>query len=228
MNLGENVWGRTDSGPDVLTPRGYVAATSGFTALGLAFSAWCAIQTMTWQLDIWSWLGIGLGVPIIGIFVALGSSNWVISLVGYLMVVTGLGIITGPTVAMFETATVMSALLATGGVTVVMSAIGIMYPKSLSHWGSYLFGGLVALLFVRFGQIFLAGMGVEGSLWNWPIIDYAAAVLFSLYIVYDWNRAVRLRHTMDNAVDCALAIYLDIANLFIIFLRIMGGNYSRN
>ena len=54
------------------------------------------------------------------------------------------------------------------------------------------------------------------------ISDWIAAGLFSLYIGYDVWRSQQFPKTVDNAVDSALDIYLDIANLFIRILSIMG------
>jgi FtsH-binding integral membrane protein len=50
--------------------------------------------------------------------------------------------------------------------------------------------------------------------------------LFCAYIIYDWNRALRLPYTVDNAIDAAVALYLDIMNLFIHLLRILGKSQS--
>ncbi len=54
------------------------------------------------------------------------------------------------------------------------------------------------------------------------VTDWIAAGLFSLYIGYDIYRSQQFPMTVDNAVDSALDIYLDIANLFIRLLSIMG------
>jgi len=54
------------------------------------------------------------------------------------------------------------------------------------------------------------------------VTDWIAAGIFSLYIAYDIHRSQKFPKTLDNAVDCALDIYLDIANLFIRILRSMG------
>ncbi len=45
---------------------------------------------------------------------------------------------------------------------------------------------------------------------------------FCGYIGYDWGRANQIPKTMDNAVDSAAALYMDIINLFLRILRIMG------
>ena len=54
------------------------------------------------------------------------------------------------------------------------------------------------------------------------VTDWIAAGLFSLYIGFDLYRSQQFPKTLDNAVDCALDIYLDIANLFIRLLRVMS------
>lgn len=54
------------------------------------------------------------------------------------------------------------------------------------------------------------------------VIDYIGAGIFSLYIGYDMYRANSMTKTMDNAVDICVDLYLDIINLFLFLLRIMG------
>jgi FtsH-binding integral membrane protein len=227
MSLSNGVWER-GGGYDEMSDRNYVAAVSGFTTYGLILASILAYLTTGWKPDnILVYLGIGLIIPVIGIFIALKSDNWLISLVGYTMVVAGLGIITGPAVAMYKLSTVMTALMATAGVTFVTSVVGIIYPRLLNGWGVYLFGALVALVLVRVAQIIMASLGMPPAIWNMPIIDYLAALLFTLYIIYDWGRAMQLAHTLDNAVDSAVAIFLDIINLFFTFLRIFGGSNKK-
>jgi FtsH-binding integral membrane protein len=204
----------------------YVGAVTGFTVFGLILATVIAFMTRSWQPTLFDVLVVGLAIPIAGIIIAFTSSSWVVSLLGYIMVVGGLGAITGPTVAMYQTGVVLTALMATGGVTLVMSITGIMFPKMLENWGAYLFGALLSLVFVRVAQAILAGMGVQEDIWYMPWIEYGAAVLFSLYIVYDWGRALELPHTMDNAVDSSVALFLDIINLFITLLQIFASSDS--
>lgn len=53
-------------------------------------------------------------------------------------------------------------------------------------------------------------------------LDWVVAIIFCGYIGFDWGRANRIPKTADNAVDSAAALYMDIINLFIRILRIMG------
>ena len=54
------------------------------------------------------------------------------------------------------------------------------------------------------------------------VTAWIGAVVFSVYIAYDFHRAQAFPKTLDNAVDSALDIYLDIINLFLKILRILG------
>ena len=47
-------------------------------------------------------------------------------------------------------------------------------------------------------------------------------LIFSGYVGYDWSKAQIFPKTLDNAIDSAADIYVDIVNLFIRILRIMG------
>lgn len=228
MNLGSTVWSREETGHrnDTLSERDYVGAIVWLTTLGLAVSAGMGTLTRNWEPNIFAYLGVGLGLPIVGMLIALFSKDWKVSLLGFGMIVTGLGAILGPAVALYDKGSILAAVIATGGVTFVMSCTGMMYRKSLEHWGGYLFGALIAILFALIAQSILSAMGAPMGGLLWKVISIGAVIVFSLYIMYDWNRALRLPHTLDNAVDVAVAIYLDIINLFIWLLRIFGGNHS--
>jgi len=226
MDLGKTVWERS-SGVSILSERTYIAATTLSTVYGLSVTAVLATYLAAHApTTIIPFLIIGLVIPIIGIFIALGSDSPPVSFFGYNMVVLGLGLIMGPAVHAYNGWVVLQAVLVTGGITVAMSAIGIMYPKSLAHWGGWLFAALLGLILVQVSSLLLIGFGVDPGLLQHPVINYLAAMLFSAYIIYDWNRALRLPHTLDNVIDCSLAIYLDIVNLFLHILKIMGNSSS--
>jgi FtsH-binding integral membrane protein len=56
----------------------------------------------------------------------------------------------------------------------------------------------------------------------YTLVTWIGAAIFALYIGYDYWRAQQFPKTLDNAIDCSLDIYLDIINLFIRILRILG------
>jgi len=54
------------------------------------------------------------------------------------------------------------------------------------------------------------------------IVSWISAIIFSLYIAYDVYRSQQFPPTIDNAIDSAIDIYLDIINLFLDILEIIG------
>jgi FtsH-binding integral membrane protein len=59
------------------------------------------------------------------------------------------------------------------------------------------------------------------------ITDYVVVLIFCGYVGYDWARANACAKTVDNAVDSAAELYVDIVNLFVRILRILARN-NRN
>jgi FtsH-binding integral membrane protein len=83
---------------------------------------------------------------------------------------------------------------------------------------------MVALLVLLLGYFVVPiaafiGFNVGGAL---TILDCFGVIIFSGMVVFDWNRAMRLPRTLDNAVDSALAVYLDWFNIFIRLLSLLG------
>lgn len=52
--------------------------------------------------------------------------------------------------------------------------------------------------------------------------DWAVALIFCGYIGFNWVRANEMPRTLDNAIDCAAELYLDIINLFVRILQNMS------
>ncbi|MFC1687381.1 Bax inhibitor-1 family protein [Patescibacteria group bacterium] len=234
MDLTRNVWTRkTSIFVPRLSDRAYTTAVSGFTVYGMLLASVMAFLCLEWQpSSIWTVLFIGLAVPIFGIIIAFSTENWFYSFIGYTMVVVTMGAICGPTVNQFETGVVINALIATCGIAIVLSIVGIVYKGSLDHWGMYLFGALTVVVLVSVARLFFpvswiapaadAGLKVKFAYILWYVFDYLVAILFCIYIIFDWNRALRLPHTLDNAVDSSVALFLDVINLFVRILLIAG------
>jgi FtsH-binding integral membrane protein len=97
-----------------------------------------------------------------------------------------------------------------------MSMLAIIFPNFFSKIGGALFISLIGLVVVRIAQCFIPVLA------NLTIIDWISAGIFSLYVGFDWWRANNVPKTFDNAIDIALDLYLDIINLFLSILRILG------
>ena len=214
-----SVWER-EGAEHGMNKNAFVALVSFWTASGIAASAWAATISLTWQVGWPLLLGVSAS-SILGVVIALISKNPMISIVGYAMVCLPLGLLLGPVVAMYTVASVVKVFMITTGMVLALGLVGTVIPDSLESWGSYLFGGLLILLLGSF-LVPIAGffgIPVKGAM---TMFDWFGVILFGGYVVYDMNRAMRVERTLDNSIDCAVAMYLDFINLFVRLLSLTG------
>lgn len=146
------------------------------------------------------------------------SDNPVISFIGYNLIVIPLGlcltiIINAYLSAGYES-TIMTAFLLTTVVTLVMMGLGAMFPTFFLSIGRTL---AVSLLITIIAELILFFVGIQLG-----IIDYVVVLIFCGYVGYDWAKANVQAKTVDNAIDSACELYIDIVNLFIRILRILA------
>ncbi len=153
----------------------------------------------------------------VGVMVAGRSQNALISFLGYNLVVVPFGLVVSTMVEIYggvHSSVVTNAFLYTLLISLGMLSLSMLFPQFFAKLGGALLGVLIGMVLC---EIVLLILGVDQV-----ITDWAAAGLFSLYIGYDIYRSQQFAKTVDNAVDCALDIYMDIANLFLRLLEIMG------
>lgn len=150
-----------------------------------------------------------------GVYLFKRSTNPWISFIGYNFVVVPFGLVINVVVSRYNPTVVLDAIRITGFVTVIMMACGAMFPQFFEKIIGALTVALVAVIVVELIEIFILGI-------HHDILDWIVALIFCGYIGYDWARANRIPKTIDNAVDSAAALYMDIINLFLRILRIFG------
>jgi len=152
---------------------------------------------------------------IAGILLFTKSHSPVMSFLGYNLVVLPFGVIINLVVSAYEPGLVVDAMRVTGIVTAVMMILGSMYPAFFQKIYGALTFALIAVIGVQLIDIFFLHKDYE-------IVDWIVVLIFCGYIGYDWGRANAIPKTFDNAVDSAAALYMDIINLFLRILKIMG------
>lgn len=150
-----------------------------------------------------------------GIYIFNKYTDPALSFVGYNLVVVPFGLIVNLVVSRYEPGLVLQAIQITAAVTVVMMILGTLFPAFFQSIASTLTASLIVLILVELFQIFVLG---RVSAW----MDWAVVIVFCGYIGYDWGKANQIPKTVDNAIDSAAAIYMDIINLFVRILRILG------
>jgi FtsH-binding integral membrane protein len=190
---------------------GYVAVTVGFAALGAYLGR-----------DLTGGLGVALLIATIPVVVGLNVAaakrleQLAIGLLFGLGLLLGLGV--APLIADYaegDPSALWQAAGATAAFVAALGAYGYATRRDLSSWGRTLFWALLGLI----------AFGIVAILVSIPSehIIYAVAGLgiFGAFTIFDFNRL--RRGTPDAAVPIAAGIFLDIFNVFLLTLDLLGG-----
>ena len=128
---------------------------------------------------------------------------------------SGLGL--GPTLNHYlslpgGSGTVLSAAVMTTAVTLALTAYVHRTGRDFSRMRGFLFAGLVVVLLASLGALFVPAMQVG--------VSAMAALLFAGFILFDSSRLVRGEE--DNYVMAACSMYLNVLNLFLSILQLLG------
>ena len=146
---------------------------------------------------------------------AAKSTNPMVSFIGYNLVVLPIGVLLSLLLLGFPVGIVVKAMALTGMVTATMMLLAIIRPQFFLGLGRTLFLTLIIGIVAEVVATWL--FGYRGAIFDWLFV-----ILFSGYIGYDVAKSQAYPKTLDNAVDSALDIYLDVINLFIRLLSILG------
>ena len=111
---------------------------------------------------------------------------------------------------------VAQAGLLTGSAFAVLTLYAFVSRRDFSAWGSFFAVGIWVLIAASLLNFFVGSMGA--GLW----IAAATVVVFSGMLVFDTWR-LRNQYGPDEYVQAAVAIYLDLLNMFLAVLRLLGG-----
>lgn len=147
--------------------------------------------------------------------VVVKSRKPAVSFLGFTGLAVGMGLILTFVVASYSGPTVYSAFLTTAIIVVSMMIISTIKPGFFLSIGRSLMFALIGSILIELvgGLIFHLSLG---------FMDYVIVVIFAGFIGYDWAKAQMYPKTLDNAIDSAADIYVDIVNIFIRVLEIMG------
>ena len=109
---------------------------------------------------------------------------------------------------------IMTAFGGTAIVFATMASIATTSKRDFSGLSSWLFAGMIVILLAAVANIFL-----QMSILN-VVISAIAVVIFSAYILFDVQRIINGGET--NYISATLAIYLDLYNVFVNLLALLG------
>lgn len=131
--------------------------------------------------------------------------------------IEGIGL-SGMIVAYTASAAGVQTLALAIGITItvffVMALVGMLIKRDI-HWlGQFLFVGLIILIIASIANIFIHSAALNLTL------STIGALIFSAYILYDVNKIVK--GGCYSVTMATLSLYLDIINLFISILSLLG------
>src|SRR5579884_198119 len=190
---------------------GLVALTVGCAALGAYIG-----RNLSGSTGLLLFIAAFASIFGLNIAAARGHEQLAIGLLFGLGLLLGLAV--GPVLAVYAKAEPSILWQATGATAAFvggLGAFGYATRRDLSSWARGLFWALLAL--IAFGVV-----GIFVAIPNGHII-YAVAglVIFGAFTIFDFNRLRRA--TMQSAVPIAAGIFLDIFNVFLFMLRLLGG-----
>lgn len=210
---------RSSSVESILETNKVLKNTYFLLSMTLITSAIAAVATMAMQMS--SMMALVMQVAAIGIlfFVMPKAVNSSAGIVWTFVFTTLMGGALGPMLNHYAAipngpSLIAQALGLTGLVFLSLSAYTITTKKDFSFMRSFLIAGLIVVIAAGLINIFV------GSTLAQLAISSISAMVFSGFILFDTSRIVRGEET--NYINATISMYLNILNLFISLLSILG------
>jgi modulator of FtsH protease len=133
-----------------------------------------------------------------------------------------LGIAVGSAIAYYAEANPAALWQAAGATSLFIAgfgAYGYATRRDLSSWGRTLFWMLLALIAFGIVTLFVA---IPGGNIIYALLGLA---IFGGFTIYDFNRL--RREPASSSIQIAASIFLDVFNVFLLFLQLFGGGSDR-
>lgn len=198
---------------------------TGFTAFGIAENPGLVYTIVTNRLLFWG-LVIGEFALVMAIYGAIGRLSATAATLLFVLY----SIVNGATLSVIFLAYTMTSIASvffiTAGTFAVMAFIGYTTKTDLTSFGKMLMMGLIGIILATVVNIFIGS-----SMLN-MMVSYVGVVVFVGLTAYDSQKIKNLLYQVDNMSEEAqklallgsLTLYLDFVNLFLMLLRIFGGN----
>ena len=198
---------------------------TGLTAYGIANSPGLFYAIVSNHFLFW-----GLVIGEFALVLGINSAIHRLSITTATLLFILYSVVNGATLSVifmvYALTSIANVFFITAGTFAVMAFIGYTTNKDLTSLGKMLFMGLIGIIIATVVNIFLGS-----SMLN-MIVSYVGILVFIGLTAYDSQKIKRLLYTADSTDESAqkiallgsLTLYLDFINLFLMLLRIFGGN----
>ncbi len=128
------------------------------------------------------------------------------------------GIVTTPVLLLYTGSTITNAAVLTGIIFAGLSFYTITSKKDFSFLGGMLTAGLLIMIVGGLLNAFIFKSSAGAFM-----MSSVGVFLFSGFILYDTSRILR-QYPTDEYISATLSLYLDILNLFLMLLHLLGGS----
>ena len=161
------------------------------------------------------------------LFMAMRARHAFPANIGLVLLFTfAMGVVISPALYVYgqqKPGLITQAAMLTIGAFGVLTAYAFASRRDFSAWGSFFMVGLVVLLIASVINIFVAS--AAAGLW----ISAVGVLVFAGLLVFDTWRIVRSgQYGQDEYVLAAVSIYLDLLNMFLFILSLLGGGRNKN
>lgn len=188
-------------------------------SLTLLFSAMTAALSMNLNMPGWTYTASMFGAMLL-MWLVLPYTNRSASGVLVVFAITGLmGFALGPLLNAYlnlprGAEIIATAMGGTGTIFLGLSAYALTTRKDFSFIGGFLFTGMIVVMIAILANIFLAMPVLSLT------ISSVVILLMSGFILYDTSQIVHGGET--NYINATIQLYLDIYNMFIHLLNLLG------
>ena len=207
----------------LVSRRLYNAVLTGLVLLSFVVMAACSYYTSTADFLLFVshnvlTYTIGSLVLSIGGLIAMSigrsKESMPIAVVGYALFTLSFGFTTSFALTAYSLESISTAFAATAAIMVIFGAAGFLFPNFFAKIQGVLSVSLLAILVV---ELVLMVMGVRQN-----FTDIAVILIFCGFIGFDVYRASAAAPTLTNALWFAVDLYLDIINVFLRILSLLG------
>jgi uncharacterized protein len=118
--------------------------------------------------------------------------------------------------------TIAQAFFTAAGMFGAMSIYGMVTKRDLTSVGSFMFMGLIGIIICSVINIFLKSSALGFAISFIGVFIFLGLTAYDTQKLKSYATAPQMRENL--AVYGALALYLDFINLFLMLLRLFGGN----
>lgn len=122
----------------------------------------------------------------------------------------------------YPQADIFKAFLTSAGMFGAMSIYGMVTKRDLTSWGSFFFMGLIGIIICSVINFFMQSSALGFAISFIGVFVFLGLTAYDTQKLKSYATAPELRENL--AVYGALALYLDFINLFLMLLRLFGGN----